>query len=142
MAFKSLEDKCLYYRSLTDYRLMPNCYVVCMLDGRSFSRNIKNKFEKPFSDAFINMMNQTAKYLCENVMTCKFAYVQSDEITLVLSDVNGENADTFFGYRLCKLQSILASTCISFTGTPAPSPAPNDFTIPNVSSDTAMLSDI
>lgn len=113
MSFKSLEDKCLYYRSLTDYRLMPNCYVVCMLDGRRFSRNIKNKFEKPFSDAFIDMMNQTAKYLCENVMTCKFAYVQSDEITLVLSDVNGENADTFFGYRLCKLQSILASMASS-----------------------------
>lgn len=109
MRFDSLEDKMLYFRSLADYKLMAKTPVLIMLDGRSFSKVIKKRFKRPFDDDFINMMNQTAKYLCENAGNCKFAYIQSDEITLFLSDLDNPNAETFFGYRLCKLQSIIAS---------------------------------
>lgn len=113
MNFKNLEDKCLYYRSLSDYRLVPNQYVILMLDGRAFSKLIKNKYEKPFDNKFIHYMNETAKYLCKNIGGCKFAYVQSDEITMVLSDFDTPTTDTFFGYRLCKLQSIAAAMAAS-----------------------------
>ena len=109
MQFKSLEDKCLYYRSLTDYKLLPNSYVLVMVDGRSFSHMIKNKFQKPFDDEFIRMMNETAQYVCKNVQGCKFAYVQSDEISFVLTDFDTPTTDAFFGNRLCKMQSIIAS---------------------------------
>ena len=109
MQFKNLEEKCLYYRNLTDYRLMPNTYVIIFLDGRSFSHMIKNKFQKPFDRIFIDMMNETAKYVCKNVQGAKFAYVQSDEISIVLTDFDTPTTDAFFGNRLCKLQSIIAS---------------------------------
>lgn len=109
MRFENLEDKMLYYRGLSDHRLMVKTPVIVMLDGRSFSKAIKKKFNRPFDEDFIRMMNETAKYLCENVANCKFAYTQSDEITLYLSDLDSPNAETFFGYRLCKLQSIIAS---------------------------------
>ena len=46
MIFKTLKDKCLYYRDLTDYKLMPNSNILVMLDGRSFSKLIKNNFKK------------------------------------------------------------------------------------------------
>lgn len=109
MKFDTLKDKCLYYRSLTDTRLVPNSYVLVMLDGRSFSSMIKNKFKLPFDDNFIDMMNETAKYVCENVSGCKLAYVQSDEISLVLTDFDTPTTDSFFGYRTFKLLSIIAS---------------------------------
>jgi tRNA(His) 5'-end guanylyltransferase len=109
MQFKSLEDKCLYYRGLGDYKLLPNSYVMVMLDGRSFSHMVKNKFEKPFSDDFIEMMNETAKYVCKNVQGAKLAYVQSDEISIVLTDFDTPTTDAFFGNRLSKLCSIIAS---------------------------------
>lgn len=109
MVFSSLEDKQLYYRSLSDYRLLPNSNVIVMLDGRSFSKLIKNRFEKPFDTDFIDMMNQTAVYLCKNVQNCKFAYVQSDEISLYLNDFENPKVDSFFGYRLCKMNSLIAS---------------------------------
>jgi tRNA(His) 5'-end guanylyltransferase len=109
MQFKNLEDKCLHYRSLTDYKLVPNSYVIVMVDGRSFSSLVKNKFQKPFDDNFINMMNATAAYLCENIQGCKFAYVQSDEISLVLTDFDTPTTDSFFGNRLTKMLSIIAS---------------------------------
>ena len=100
MKFKNLEDRMLYLRSLTDYKLIPNDYVLIMLDGRSFSSTIKRYFKKPFDDTFINIMNETALYLCNNVQGCKFAYVQSDEISLILTDFETPETDSFFGYRL------------------------------------------
>lgn len=109
MQFKTLEDKCLYYRGLSDYKLLPNSYVLVMIDGRSFSHLIKNKFQKPFDDEFIRMMNETAEYVCKNVQGCKFAFVQSDEISFVLTDFDTPTTDAFFSNRLCKMQSIIAS---------------------------------
>lgn len=109
MYFKTLKEKCEYYRSLTDYKLMPNSYVLAMVDGHCFSKMIKNKFDKPFDDMFIEMMNETAKYLCEQVQGVKFAYTQSDEISLLITDFDTPMTDSYFSFRLCKMQSLIAS---------------------------------
>lgn len=107
MIFDSLKEKCEYYRSLGERRMMPNGHIIMMLDGRSFSKLIKNKFEKPFDETFIKMMNKTAEYLCENISGVRFAYVQSDEISLYIKDEPA--AGSFFGLRTTKLLSIAAS---------------------------------
>ena len=113
MKFKNLEDKCQYYRGLTDYRIQGNNDILVMLDGKNFSTLIKNNFKKPFDDDFIRMMNETAKFLCNNVQGVKFAYVQSDEISLLITDYDTPETDTPFGGRICKLQSILSSLATS-----------------------------
>ena len=113
MKFKNLEDKCQYYRGLTDYRIQGNNDILVMLDGKNFSKLIKNNFQKPFDNDFINMMNKTAQFLCENVQGVKFAYTQSDEISLLITDYDTPETDTLFGGRLCKIQSILASLATS-----------------------------
>ena len=105
MIFKSLKEKCNYYRDLTDHRLLPNTPIMVMIDGKNFSKMIKNKFEKPFDENFIDMMNKTAEYLCKNIQNCIGAYVQSDEISLIIKD-NGLTCSPFDG-RICKLQSII-----------------------------------
>lgn len=112
MIFDTLKQKCEYYRSLTDYRLMPNGYILVMIDGKNFSKLIKNKFEKPFDDWFISTMNETAKHLCKNIQNTIFAFVQSDEISLLIRD----NTLTSMPYdgRLCKLLSIIPATATSF----------------------------
>lgn len=109
---ETLKDKCRNYQSLRDYALDADKYIIVHVDGRSFSKMVKNKFERPFDEKFIRMMNETAKYLCEKVQGCQLAYVQSDEITLILKKLRPES-DIFFGGRMCKMQSIIASmaTC-------------------------------
>lgn len=109
MDFKSLKDKCEYYRSLPDYRLMPNMNMLVMLDGKNFSTLVKKNFELPFDDKFISMMNKTAMFLCKNVAGVKFAYTQSDEISLLITDYDTPETGTLFNGRLCKIQSILAA---------------------------------
>lgn len=113
MKFDNIEDRMLYLRSLTDYKLIPNSYVMVMLDGRSFSSTIKKYFKKPFDDTFIDIMNETARYLCERIQGCKFAYVQSDEISLVITDFDTPETDAFFGYRLEKILPLCASMATS-----------------------------
>lgn len=106
---ETLKEKCERLRATTDYKLPKKTYVMAMIDGRSFSRLIKNRYEKPFDDKFINIMNEVAIYVCKNVQGCKFAYTQSDEITFVITDFETEEASPFFDYRLCKMLSIIPS---------------------------------
>lgn len=107
MQFNNLKEKCEYYRSLGEHRLMPNGHIIMMLDGRSFSKLIKNKFEKPFDGKFVEMMNGTAQYLCEKIPGVKFAYVQSDEISLYIQD--NYSSGSFFDLRQTKLLSVSAA---------------------------------
>ena len=104
----NLKEKCKFYQNRRNYLIDDNKYIIAHIDGRSFSNMVKNKFNKPFDDSFIEMMNQTAEYLCENVQGCQIAYVQSDEISLLIKKTNPKG-EIFFDGRLCKMQSIIAS---------------------------------
>ena len=115
MKFDTLKDRMEYFRSLTDYRLMPNSYVVVMVDGRGFSKSVKKLFEKPFDDKFISMMNDTAKYICEHVQGVKTAFVQSDEISFILTDFDTPETDSFLDIvyvRYSRLLQELHQQCL------------------------------
>lgn len=108
----TLKEKCYAYQKEANYFLDSDKYIIAHIDGRSFSKMIKNKFKKPFDDVFINAMNETAKYLCKSVQGCIFAYTQSDEISLIIRK-NDPEGDVFFDGRMCKMQSIIASLATS-----------------------------
>ena len=76
-----------------------------MRAGHSFTKG----FERPFDNIFIKSMQETAKYMCENIQGCVMAYTQSDEITLVLIDYKNINSSAWFDYRADKVISIAAS---------------------------------
>lgn len=108
----TLKEKCYAYQHEANYFLDEDKYIIAHIDGRSFSTMIKNKFKRPFDPIFIDAMNRTAIWLCGQVNGCIFAYVQSDEITLIIRK-NTEKSNVFFNARVCKMQSIIASlaTC-------------------------------
>lgn len=54
-------------------------------------------------------MQETAKYMCKNIQGAKLAYIQSDEITIILTDYDALETDCWFNYRTDKLCSISAS---------------------------------
>lgn len=109
----SLKEKCKSYQERVNYYLDPEKWIIVHIDGKNFSSLIKNNFHKPFDEDFVQMMDNTAKYLCQEVQGVRFAYVQSDEISLALKK-NTPKSDIFFGGRLCKLQSIIAGMASSF----------------------------
>ena len=84
---------------------IPVAIRVDMRAGHTFTRG----FKRPFDDIFMKSMQETAKYMCENMGNAKFAYVQSDEITIILIDYDTLETDCWFNYRTDKLCSISAS---------------------------------
>lgn len=111
MKFDLLKEKCEYYRGLQSDRFIPNMPLLIMVDGRSFSSLIKNRFNLPFDFDFINIMNDVALTLCRNIPGCVLGYVQSDEISLYITD-NSET-ECFYSWRKEKLLSIVASIASS-----------------------------
>jgi tRNA(His) 5'-end guanylyltransferase len=67
--------------------------------------------EKPFDARFTSTMCSTAIELVKEFRPV-LAYVQSDEISLLIWK-SSPDSETFFGGRLCKLQSIIASLATS-----------------------------
>ena len=54
-------------------------------------------------------MQETTKYLCENIQGCIFGYTQSDEITLILKDYETSETEAWFDNQVQKMCSISAS---------------------------------
>lgn len=108
MDTSDLAERMKGYEKRNRYYLQRRMPVILRLDmraGHSFTKG----FERPFDEVFIKAIQETAKYLCENVQNCKLSYQQSDEITLLLVDYEKINTDCFFEYRVDKLCSIAAS---------------------------------
>ena len=87
------------------YRRTP---VIIRLDGKAFHTFTKG-LKKPFDNILIESMQDTMKYLCENIQGCVLGYTQSDEISLLLVDYQDLDSCAWFDYRLDKLLSVSAS---------------------------------
>jgi tRNA(His) 5'-end guanylyltransferase len=54
-------------------------------------------------------MNKTTEYLCQNIQGAKFGYVQSDEISILITDYDDISTHAWFDGNLQKMASIAAS---------------------------------
>lgn len=97
-----------YYEGVTKTKLVRRMPVIIRLDGCHF-HTFTRGFEKPFDKVLVKTMQQTMKYLCENIQGCVLGYTQSDEITLVLIDYQNLNSSAWFDYEVLKLTSVSAS---------------------------------
>ena len=97
-----------YYEQVPKYRLMRRTPVAIRIDGKAF-HTFTRGFQKPFDEVLVKSMQETMKYLCENIQGCVLGYTQSDEITLILVDYKHLNSDAWFDYEVQKMCSIAAS---------------------------------
>ena len=104
----SLGDRRKRYENNARYSLTRRVPAIIRLDGKAFHTFTKG-MKKPFDQVLMNAMQDTMKYLCENIQGCVFGYTQSDEITLVLTDYATITTDAWFGYGIQKMASIAAS---------------------------------
>lgn len=97
-----------YYENRSKTFLTRRTPVIIRLDGKAFHTFTKG-FNKPFDEVICSAMQQTMKYLCENIQGCVLGYTQSDEITLVLIDYQKLTTDAWFDYNVQKVCSVAAS---------------------------------
>ena len=97
-----------YYEQIPKTKLMRRTPVIIRIDGKAFHSFTKG-FKRPFDNVLIESMQETMKYLCENIQGCVLGYHQSDEISLVLVDYHKLTSNAWFDYEVQKICSIAAS---------------------------------
>ena len=96
------------YENVTRTYLTRRMPVIIRIDGKAF-HSFTRGFKKPFDEIFVKSMQDTMKYLCENIQGCVLGYTQSDEITLVLVDYQDKNTSAWFDNNIQKMVSVSAS---------------------------------
>jgi tRNA(His) 5'-end guanylyltransferase len=105
MKFDELDQQMRVFETAADYCVLPGVFMVARLDGRSFTRLTKEtcQFDAPFDERLRDMMVETADSLMNCGFRVRYAYTQSDEISLLF-----EQDERLFGRKLRKYNSILA----------------------------------
>lgn len=98
-----------YFRSIetsADVQLDRDLYHVIRVDGRAF-HTVTRDLEFPMDEGFMEQMDGVAQALCEQIQGAKFAFVQSDEISILVTSF-GFKTQMWFGGLLRKWLSISA----------------------------------
>lgn len=86
--------------------------LIIRLDGKGF-HTYTAKCKKPYDENLIEVMNLTAIELCEQISGAQMAYVQSDEISILVHGYKTIHTQPWFDNNLNKILSIssaIAST--------------------------------
>lgn len=105
MKFDDLDAKMRVFETESDRHVAADVFIVARVDGRGFTRLTKEimRFEAPYDVRFRDAMEATARHLMDCGFRALHAYVQSDEISLLL-----HRDEATFQRKERKLISVLA----------------------------------
>lgn len=96
------------YEKRTRTFLPRRTYTIIRLDGKAF-HTFTRGMDRPYDEEFMNVMDETTKFLCEEIQGTKMAYTQSDEISILLTDFDKITTDAWFDGQVQKIVSVAAS---------------------------------
>lgn len=101
-----------FYEDRTRFKLARRSNTIIRIDGKAFHTYTQG-LKKPFDEGLIEDMNSTTEFICKNIQGAKFGYVQSDEISILLTDYDNIQTDAWFDGNLQKMASVSASMATS-----------------------------
>lgn len=69
MKYDALGTRMKKYEYVSRTNLVNRCPVIVRLDGKAF-HTFTRGFQKPFDEVLVKAMQETMKYLCENIQGC------------------------------------------------------------------------
>lgn len=103
-----LDDRMKTYENVYRFPVMPRMPVIIRVDGKAF-HTLTRGCERPFDAPLMDAMNKTAQCLVNEIQNARLAYVQSDEISVLLVDYNKYTSQQWFGGNLNKMVSLSAA---------------------------------
>lgn len=97
------------YEARAQTHLPRRTFTIVRLDGKAFHTYTRG-CEKPFDANLSNAMVCAAAVVAEDAQGCSCAYVQSDEVSLLLTDFATTQTDAWFDGNVQKIVSVAAST--------------------------------
>lgn len=104
----ALEGRMKKYEKIYSFQVPPRTYTIIRFDGKNFSK-YTSKFVKPFDSLLSNAMNDAAIAVCKE-FNPRLAYTQSDEISILLTDIYNIKSELPYDGKIQKLCSIGATT--------------------------------
>jgi len=83
-------------------------YTLLRLDGRAFHSYLRG-CQRPFDAVFMADMDAVAEALCAEISGAAFAYTQSDEISILITDFASPDTQPWFGGVVAKVLTVSAS---------------------------------
>jgi tRNA(His) guanylyltransferase len=96
------------YEAATQLELPRKTYTIIRLDGKSFHAYTRN-LPRPFDPTLHEDLVAATSFLCSQVTNALLAYVQSDEVSLLLADTAKPTTQPWLGGNVQKITSISAS---------------------------------
>jgi tRNA(His) guanylyltransferase len=104
----ALGERMKSYEQETRTVLPVRSYTVLRLDGRAFHTYLRTA-HRPFDYGVISDMQETTRFLSQEISGTVFAYTQSDEISILLQDFATPSTQPWFGGQVQKIVSVSAS---------------------------------
>lgn len=108
MSVDSLGDRMKTYERAHDIALPPRMPVIVRVDGRAFHTWTRG-MDRPFDARLEFWMDSVAEQLCRELDGAQMAYVQSDEISILLHNYKRHSTQPWLRNRLQKVCSLSAS---------------------------------
>lgn len=104
----SLGDRMKSYEVASRTILPIRMPVVIRVDGKAFHSYCQG-LDKPFDFNLVDAMNQVAIELCRNIQGAQMAYVQSDEVSILVHGYKNFDSQSWFDNQVQKMVSVSAS---------------------------------
>jgi len=95
------------YENAYQQKLPGRLPIVVRVDGRSFHTYTKS-LRRPWDDSLNLVMDMTAEALCADISGAQFAYIQSDEISILIHPYKKLTSQTYFDGKVQKIVSVTA----------------------------------
>lgn len=96
------------YEDRTRFLLPRRTNTIIRVDGRAF-HTLTRSFKKPYDEHLVEAMNAAAMSLCKEAQGSRIAYVQSDEISVLLMDYDKITTTAWFDGNVQKIASVSAA---------------------------------
>lgn len=108
-----LDERMKRYEAISRQFLPRRSYTLMRLDGRAFHTYLAG-CEKPFDRDFMSDMNLVTRRLVEEIQGARFAYTQSDEISLLITDFESPQSSAWFNGSVQKMASVAAGLASAY----------------------------
>jgi len=104
----TLGDRMKIYERVSEGRLLRKIPVILRVDGKAF-HSFTRGMAKPVEEGMQRCMLYTAVEACKAIDGARLGYVQSDEISILVTDWASLETQPWFDYRVQKLASVTAA---------------------------------
>lgn len=106
--FSGMGDRFKAYEAAAGAVLTRRVPVIVRADGRAF-HSITRRAKRPYDPDVAACMVAAAKAMASDTHGCTLAYMQSDEVSLLVTDYAKPTTQAHFGYRVAKMVSTTAA---------------------------------